>query len=65
MNNPLEVIRPAGLKAVVGISKSRAYELMKLGRFPAPLRLSDRAVGWRRADLERWLSERPTAGAQG
>lgn len=65
MNHPDEVIRPAGLKAVVGISKSRAYELMKLKRFPAPLRLSDRAVGWRRADLERWLSERPTAGAQG
>lgn len=64
MNNPAEVIRPAGLKAAVGLSKSRAYELVKLGRFPAPIRLSDRAVGWRRADLERWLSERPTTAAQ-
>lgn len=65
MSNPAEVIRPAGLKAAVGLSKFRAYELVKLGRFPAPIRLSDRAVGWRRADLERWLSERPTAATQG
>lgn len=39
----------------VGLSRSTAYRLLKLGLFPAPLKLSASSVGWDVADLDAWL----------
>lgn len=58
---PLELIRPRDVRAVVGLSRSRVYELVQAGQFPKPIRLSERAVGWRRADLDAWLAAREAA----
>ena len=44
-----------------GFKKSSIYAGVKAGTFPAPYRLSARAVGWREHDLDRWISERTTA----
>lgn len=51
------------LHAVVrwsGLGRSTIYRLIALHQFPAQVRLSGRAVGWRRADLHRWRDARPT-----
>lgn len=37
-----------------GISRSKLYELHAAGRVPCPVRL-DRAVRWRRRELEDWI----------
>ena len=39
----------------VGLSRSTIYRLMKLGQFPAPLRLGPNSIGWDAADLDAWL----------
>jgi predicted DNA-binding transcriptional regulator AlpA len=39
----------------VGLSRSTAYRLLKLGLFPAPLKLSASSVGWDVDDLDAWL----------
>ncbi|MEO1767971.1 helix-turn-helix transcriptional regulator [Thiobacter aerophilum] len=41
-----------------GYSKSRIYALIKEGAFPAPLKLGDRAVGWRESEIEAWIASR-------
>jgi prophage regulatory protein len=48
------------------LKKSSIYAGVKAGTFPAPVRLSARAVAWREADIDRWINERTTApgGAQ-
>ena len=52
------------LPAVVrhtGLSRSTIYRLMAARHFPAPVKLAGRAVGWRRADVDRWSESLPSA----
>jgi prophage regulatory protein len=46
---------------LTGLGRSTIYRLMAEDKFPTPVRLTKRAVAWRRADLERWSEGRPTA----
>ena len=43
-----------------GLSKSQIHRLVRDLSFPAPVRLSKRAVAWIAADVETWLQERIT-----
>ena len=43
------------------LKKSSIYAGVKAGTFPAPVRLSARAVAWRDEDISRWINERTTA----
>jgi len=48
---------PAVLE-VTGLSKATVYRLLARGQFPSKMRLSARCVGWRVADIDRWLQAR-------
>jgi prophage regulatory protein len=52
------ILRLPAVLARVGVSRRTLYELMKTGRFPAALKLSPGAVGWRSSDVDRWIAER-------
>jgi len=52
-------LRIGAVTRLTSLGRSTIYRLMAEAKFPAPVRLSNRAVGWRRADLERWSAERP------
>jgi len=52
------VLRRPEVELLVGLSRSTLYAMMAEGRFPKPVRLGRRAVGWREADLRRWLESR-------
>ncbi len=41
------------------LSKSTLFRLMRAGKFPRPICIGPRAVRWRAAELEAWLSGRP------
>ena len=46
------------LKAVLdrtGLSRSTLYRKIERGTFPKQVRISERCIGWREADVERWL----------
>jgi prophage regulatory protein len=45
---------------MTGLGRSTIYRLMAEDRFPSPVRLTNRAVAWRRSDLDRWSEGRPT-----
>lgn len=49
--------------AVTGLSRSRLYELQARGAFPRAVRIADRAVAWKEADIAAWIESRPMAGA--
>ena len=42
----------------IGICKASVFRLVKLGQFPAPIRISDRAVAWVESDLDEWIDSR-------
>lgn len=57
-NNPDRIVRVPEAVALTGLSRSTIYAAVKDGRFPAPMRLSLKAVGWKSADLHAWLAAR-------
>jgi prophage regulatory protein len=60
-DQPLLFLRMAAVTRLTGLGRSTIYRLMAAHQFPAPVRLAQRAVAWRRADLERWSAARPAA----
>jgi prophage regulatory protein len=39
-----------------GLSRSTVYQWISEGRFPKPVSLGARAVGWVESDIEEWIS---------
>lgn len=56
------MLRRRSVERMTGLSKSTLYRLIKQGRFPAPLRMTRKAVRWRREEVNEWLSRLPRGG---
>ena len=54
------VLRLPTVRQRTGLGRSTIYSRIALGKFPRPIRLSERCVGWLENDIEAWLSERMT-----
>jgi len=63
-SGPQQLLRLPQVEALVGIRKSSIYEGVKAGTFPAPVKLSRRAVCWPAAAIDAWITERIKAGAK-
>lgn len=59
---PERLLRLPEVESMVGLRKSSIYDAMKRGEFPAPVKLSRRAVCWPASAIDRWISERIKAG---
>ena len=55
------LVRPREAAAIMSISRKHLYALAARPDFPERIRVSDRVVAWRVADLEAWID----AKAQG
>ncbi len=53
-----QIIRPAKLRAMLGVSHATLWRMQKRGELPSPLRISAGAVGWRESTIAAWLDER-------
>ena len=53
------LLRRPEVERITGFSTPPIYRLMKLGRFPLPVRLGERTVRWSSNELDEWLSDRP------
>lgn len=53
------ILRRAQVQERTGLSRSLLYRLIKEGRFPTSVKLSERAVGWRSCHIDEWLENRP------
>lgn len=47
--------RPEVLERI-GLSRSSLYLMMDEGRFPRPLRIGRRAVGWKASAIDAWIN---------
>ena len=41
----------------VGFSRSTIYDFIAKGRFPTPIRIGTRAVGWLDSDINDWINQ--------
>lgn len=53
--------RLPAVRETTGLSKASIYELIAKGKFPRPIRIGERAVGWRESDLMTWIATREKA----
>jgi predicted DNA-binding transcriptional regulator AlpA len=61
VNPSSEVLSPAAVHIMLGLSLSTMLRLRRQGQFPAPLKLSPGRVGFLRVDIESWLRSREAA----
>jgi prophage regulatory protein len=52
------ILRLKDVLKIVGLARSTVYKLIQESRFPAPLRLGCRAVGWPESSILQWLNDR-------
>jgi len=50
-----QILRRRDIEKQFGISRAGIYAMMAEGRFPKPVKLGERAVGWREEDLQNWF----------
>lgn len=60
-NTQERIIRAKEVMRITGVSKSETYRKAHdpMDSFPAPIKLSDFAVGWYESEIIRWRDERP------
>lgn len=56
----VRICRRPDVENMVGLSRSTIYAMIAEGRFPKPVKLGKRAVGWRESDVNAWLNSRTT-----
>ncbi|MFL9907345.1 helix-turn-helix transcriptional regulator [Paraburkholderia sp. RL17-337-BIB-A] len=57
LQSALAILRRNQVQDATGLSKSTIYARTREGTFPRPIQLGPRAVGWRRGDIDAWLSD--------
>ncbi len=45
----------------IGLRRTTIYDRVAAGTFPAPVRLTERAVAWRESEVDSWIEARPSA----
>lgn len=63
-STPQRLLRLPEVCYLVGLGKSSIYDGVKAGTFPAPLKLSRRAVCWPAASIDAWIAGRIAAGGK-
>ncbi|MFG0430335.1 helix-turn-helix transcriptional regulator [Serratia liquefaciens] len=51
-------IRIADVQRRTGYSKAWIYRLMSQGRFPASVKIGDRAIAFVESEIDTWISQR-------
>ncbi len=52
------LVRMKELSSIVGYKPWSIYRLIRLGNFPRPVKLGQRAVAWRESDISDWIDSR-------
>jgi prophage regulatory protein len=60
--NAQRLLRLAEVSAMVGLRRSAIYQHISKGRFPAPVKVGDRSVRWKLADVLAWRAHISKAG---
>lgn len=57
-SGPNRMLRRPAVEAITGLGRSTIYDLMAKGRFPRPVRLTAKAVGWPETAIAEWIASR-------
>ena len=63
--NAITILRLPDVLARVALSRSTIYQRVSDGRFPRPVSLGGRAVGWIEAEVDDWIARKIEASRKG
>lgn len=52
------IIRRKVVEDKTGLSRSSIYLFISKGKFPAPISLGEKAVGWVESEVDSWVNQR-------
>ena len=52
------ILRRKQVEQRCGLARSTIYHWISKGRFPAPILLGKRAVGWLESEVDEWIADR-------
>jgi prophage regulatory protein len=58
----MRILKLGEVEAKTGLTRSSLYAETKAGRFPCPLKLTARSLGWLSIEVDDWIRSRPRAG---
>ena len=61
LNQPDMILRERQVRERTGLGRTTRWTMVRKGTFPAPVRLTSRAVGWRASDIDAWIKSRAEA----
>ena len=53
-----QILRLPRVIDITGLPRSSLYAKIAAGEFPAPIKLSQRSVGWSLTEVDAWIHER-------
>jgi prophage regulatory protein len=53
-----QVLRIKDVMARTAFSKSHVYRLVNAGKFPAPIKISERIIAWDESEVDNWLADK-------
>ena len=56
-----KMLKRGEVEQICKISRSAIYRLMRSNKFPAPIKIGDKAVRWRESEVYDFLDSRPRA----
>ena len=60
---PVRLLKRQQVEEITTLSRSSIYDMIKRGVFPKPIKIGERAVAWREADIIAWLDARMAAAS--
>jgi len=54
----MKIIRLKAVIVATGLARSTVYKYIEEGRFPKPIPLGDRCVGWLESEVQDWILAR-------
>ncbi|WP_419942798.1 helix-turn-helix transcriptional regulator [Candidatus Palauibacter sp.] len=52
------ILRRPEVERRVGLARPTIYKLIQQGRFPRPVKLTGRSVGWHEQEIAEWIASR-------
>ncbi len=63
VNSRIALIRRKTVQERTGLARSTLYKLISTGDFPAPVKITGKAVAWPSDSIDAWISSRIAASS--
>lgn len=58
-----KILRWPDVHSATGLSRTTIWRLIRAGKFPASVKITDHATGWKQSEVAAWLAARQSTAA--